>query len=76
MTTIPTATPIATVRVVKGALEEAELAALVAALHVLSRSAPASAPGLAPTLPSRPRRASWTRPRRCSGPAWRAALDN
>ncbi|MGH3886657.1 MAG: acyl-CoA carboxylase subunit epsilon [Pseudonocardiaceae bacterium] len=64
--------PTATVRVIKGAPEETELAALVAALHVLSRPAPARTPELI----TRPRRAPWTRPRRRSGLAWAAALDN
>lgn len=58
-------TSTATVRVIKGALQETELAALVVALDVLSRPSAASR-----RLPSTPRKATWTRPRRRSGPEW------
>jgi hypothetical protein len=66
--------PTATVRIIKGALAETELAALVTVLHVLGHSTPGPTPGLRPGLTTYPRRAPWTRPRRRSGPAWLAAL--
>jgi acyl-CoA carboxylase epsilon subunit-like protein len=56
-----------TIRVIKGAPEETELAALVVVLRVLSHTGPAASAQLTS------RRAPWTRPRRSSGPAWVAA---
>ena len=53
-------TPITTVRVIKGALEETELAALIITLDMLSRSASAASQ----RLPTRPRRATWIRTQR------------
>ena len=70
--------PTATIRVIRGVLEETELAALVTVLHTLSP--PGSAPTPCLTTPclttpclTTPCRASWTRPRRRSGSAWVAA---
>jgi hypothetical protein len=64
-----------TVHVIKGAPEETELAALIAVLHGLSQPTSAAIPNLTASR-SISRRAPWTRPRRRSGPAWVAALDN
>jgi hypothetical protein len=63
--------PTATVHVIKGAPEETELAALVAVLHVLSRSVSAAPRCLTARTP----RATWTRPRRRSGLAGVMALN-
>jgi hypothetical protein len=54
-----------TVHVIKGAPAETELAALVAALHLLSRSVSAAS-----QCGTTPRRATWIRPRRRSSPGW------
>jgi hypothetical protein len=68
--------PTATVRVIKGAPEETELAALVVVLCALSQPIPAGCPEPAAGPTTHPRRVPWTRPRRRSGLAWVAALDN
>jgi hypothetical protein len=64
-----------TVHVIRGVLEETELAALITVLHGLSQPTSATTPDLTAGR-STSRRAPWSRPRRRSGPAWVAALDN
>ncbi|MGH3973251.1 MAG: acyl-CoA carboxylase subunit epsilon [Pseudonocardiaceae bacterium] len=60
--------PTATIRVIKGAPKETELAALIAVFYVLSHPSSAAAPGLT-THRGAPRRAPWTRPQRHSTPS-------